>query len=102
MPQILADTIGSKTPDQLYKMVESGWNSTVARAELISRDLPIKRPKVAKSGRGARTLHAKGKSGVTGGYVRVDAGTHVVNLRAPRVGQRVEPWIANATGRGDL
>lgn len=91
MAVALADTILHKTPDDLYKMVESGWNATVARVELTRRGLPTKRPKVkAKRGSGSPRFKAKRHCGVTGGHV--DLSKHTPLPRETMPGQNVEPW----------
>jgi len=97
MAQSLADTITSKTPAQLYAMVESGWNMTVAEAELKRRKLPTIRPKQSRRhprGRG----HAKGRVGVSNGFVDL---SKVIdgNLRKPLPGAPLDPWYRRAMGR---
>ena len=68
MAEKLSDTIFLKSPDQLYDMVESGWNATVARVELARRSLPATRPP-SRSKRRRGSLHAKRRQRPSGGFV---------------------------------
>lgn len=99
MAKSLVDTLRNKTDKQLREMVESGWNMTIAGAELDRRGAPHKAPKVPKSTVSRGRGHARRKCGVTGGYVD-PMSIQEVNLRPPVVGQKLDPWQRYAIGRG--
>jgi len=88
---LLKDTLHTKTPSELYDLVESGWNVSYARVELARRGLPLTRPKKPKKrSNSAPRFHAKRRVKVTSGFVDVPTYARIPREHLP--GAPIEPW----------
>jgi hypothetical protein len=93
MATLLRETLHLKTPDELYDLVESGWNATVASLELARRGLPAVRPKPKRMRRrrGHMGMRAKRIGGITSGYVDRSKVTPLPKPSLP--GSSIPPYL---------